>query len=1613
MGKMRIMLRVFLLVVLGFLGLGDVYGQCQYVVPTAQGLPACPDELVQVTGFVPRGDGLLKTQVWRGPDAVGNPPLQTAFNLAFDSLDAYNLPIHRRMPSLSLYWPMVGINYFANSPTESSAIQYEWPECQSPSCLVVTNDNDEQGVEQAQQDGWLFIPDAVSCIRFSFSSATNKAAALYLSTDDSLHNLDTVLLCNFPANPILTADWTVPSGLPVANSGFRYTRLRLYHHDVQGLADTEVTWDIGDGFVTIPRSFFQSVSAPNDMTLPPSGMKAEKSFFAYRQGVDSLFRRNIQHSTGPRVALDPRYKQAVSLVRSNILTSSGCDTVADCGEIQVVLIHRYDPALQGGTFVQYWDPDSTYFTPAPGQQEYREPFSQNDNLGLPLHVKQRQSGAITGSNFLGLNLPGNGSAIQRTLDAWLAIPPDISFLQFQLGSGNGSQSSALWLGRNLSNMHEIAVEVAGNQTGGAFQLPVILDTAGHGWRWLRARLYVHDDSGSHDSRVMWDMGQGLEYIPRNFIRACTSATENVISSPNINWTLTDVEYGIQLPDGTVWLENGPLTPNHQISIQDTLDERVDVEVITTPNGQPTETSGPTAAATFLADPCNRAPVAMSDTLVVVQSWADTAYVLLNDTDPDVADSASLHITKKYPFVPYGIDSILPPDSLAIIYHASNVLQDFDIYYIVCDDGDTNLCDTAILHIIVGKDVDGDRIADQKDKDNDNDGISNVLESANARNFGDTDGDALPDSLDLDSDNDGSPDIVENGIEDPDSNGRLPLKPDGRLFHDANDDGWDDEAAHMDSTRQNRALNSDMDPIPDYLDLDADNDGIYDIIEIGMSQYDSLGVVHPQLLGSDGWDDRGELYPDRHLDNDTIPERLDLDSDNDGIPNLVEARIPDSDNDGMFDDINASDTNANGAHDRHMDRDTVDQDHDNRPNYLDLDADNDGIADLVEDGRPDPDSLGHLVTGFGDTDGNGWRDSLIAAGTHNPDLDLLPDFLDLDSDNDGLYDRAEQKALTGRNQGMVISFQDTLNNGWDKNERVPELKDKDGDGVQDRIDLDADNDGIPDVVEAGGIDSTGGSFVSDGMIDDFVDADSNGADDSRMRVMMLHHEKDSLPDYLDLDSDNDGILDFDEDSGRRGDSSGTVRPDALTDSLGWASSPRLSGRRDSDLDTIPDRYDLDSDNDGIYDLAEAMPYALLDTLDHNNDGRLDSLQREDKASWDSVLAKKTAINTDHDSILDQAIPDYIDLDSDNDGLSDIFEDYNDWLSNDNGQFSPSLVNVNGIYAAQMRPHREDHDGDSIPDFRDLDSDQDGIADAIEAGYRDRDSKRSKADGMVDGPVNAQGWRDAPLPGNVDQDGDKLPPHLDRDSDSDGIPDLIEANCVFPRDHAYIFLPLDTLDGPNGWDDIWAVLAPLDTDFDGKYDFLDGDSDGDGISDLIESDSDAVDIDGNQMIDDTIPYPDGWNSRIGTTEPMNTDSDAIALKMPDYRDLDSDNDGLTDEEELLFDFQGIDCDTNGTPNWRDIFPCNVHFYQGFSPNGDGINDEFIVEGIDYHRQDNVFTVMNRWGVVMYKMPGWDGTWDGLCNVGLISAGTPAPVGIYFYTFQYQGQKEPQKGYIYLRR
>jgi hypothetical protein len=320
---------------------------------------------------------------------------------------------------------------------------------------------------------------------------------------------------------------------------------------------------------------------------------------------------------------------------------------------------------------------------------------------------------------------------------------------------------------------------------------------------------------------------------------------------------------------------------------------------------------------------------------------------------------------------------------------------------------------------------------------------------------------------------------------------------------------------------------------------------------------------------------------RDLDGDTITDFIDKDDDNDGIPDYIEICGPsatqftpscpdpvaDADNDGIpnFQDPNFGTLNPKGV------VATMDFDGDGIINSFDLDADNDGITDVREayGANADPDNNGQIGNGIGltilDTDKDGLADvaDISNGGTFliavNSDNSGRADYLDIDADNDGIPDRIESLTSTNPNasaanidtdeDGLLDAFdniatfggQGTIPVNTDGTDQPDYLdlnsdNDKDPDTIEG---WDTDNDGFPNTVTTGidtdgdgllnGYDATVGPDPADGKTANSFPANDGGTPERDWRENNTDKDNDGIIDNLDLDDDNDGILDAAEES----------------------------------------------------------------------------------------------------------------------------------------------------------------------------------------------------------------------------------------------------------------------------------------------------------------------------------------------------------------------------------------------------------------------------------------------------------------------------------------------------
>ena len=100
--------------------------------------------------------------------------------------------------------------------------------------------------------------------------------------------------------------------------------------------------------------------------------------------------------------------------------------------------------------------------------------------------------------------------------------------------------------------------------------------------------------------------------------------------------------------------------------------------------------------------------------------------------------------------------------------------------------------------------------------------------------------------------------------------------------------------------------------------------------------------------------------------------------------------------------------------------------------------------------------------------------------------------------------------------------------------------------------------------------------------------------------------------------------------------------------------------------------------------------------------------------------------------------------------------------------------------------------------------------------------------------------------------------------------------------------------------------------------------------------------------------------------------------------------------------------------DLSGCDSVFIpDGFSPNGDGINDVFEMKNMDIVYPNYTIEIFNRNGAVVFKGDAATGFWNGQSNQSRLGGNT-LPNGVYFYIINYNnGQTSPKQGKVYLNR
>jgi gliding motility-associated-like protein len=315
-----------------------------------------------------------------------------------------------------------------------------------------------------------------------------------------------------------------------------------------------------------------------------------------------------------------------------------------------------------------------------------------------------------------------------------------------------------------------------------------------------------------------------------------------------------------------------------------------------------------------------------------------------------------------------------------------------------------------------------------------------------------------------------------------------------------------------------------------------------------------------------------------------------------------------------------------------------------------------------------------------------------------------------------------------------------------------------------------------------------------------------------------------------------------------------------------------------------------------------------------------------------------------------------------------------------------------------------------------------------------------------------WNDADCDNDGSTNGEEIVNGIDPlnpDTDGDGVIDGTEiADATNALDPCSLLIASQTVTPSSAWNN-------ADCDNDGStngeeiangIDPLNPDTDGDGVIDGTEiaDATNALDPCSLLIASQTVTPSIAWNNAdcdndgstngqeiTDGTDPLNPDTDGdgvidgteivdgtnaldpcslliasqTAAPSTAWNDADCDNDGISNLEEV----------NSGSNPFNSCSPvaCDVVIPEAFTPDGDGINDVFVIEGIELY-PNNTISIFNRWGVLVYQESNYQNNWNGTTQSTFTLGGQDLPTATYYYVFDSMDENVGVlKGYIYLQR
>ncbi|MGB2502766.1 MAG: lectin-like domain-containing protein, partial [Flavobacteriaceae bacterium] len=271
---------------------------------------------------------------------------------------------------------------------------------------------------------------------------------------------------------------------------------------------------------------------------------------------------------------------------------------------------------------------------------------------------------------------------------------------------------------------------------------------------------------------------------------------------------------------------------------------------------------------------------------------------------------------------------------------------------------------------------------------------------------------------------------------------------------------------------------------------------------------------------------------------------------------------------------------------------------------------------------------------------------------------------------------------------------------------------------------------------------------------------------------------------------------------------------------------------------------------------------------------------------------------------------------------------------------------------------------------------------------------------------------------DEDLDGIPNTIDLDSDNDGCYDVLEAGFNDQDGDGVLGTGVIEVDALGQVINQGGYLAPADVNLNGVYDFKEE-------NDLIRFVTEVAPVtrySSNRMeftvslsLESFATYQ--WQVNLGSEELPNWEnvvesSLQIGTNTKQLLILQAPKTSIDKQYRVVVNNTAFACQ-NALISTTKITESGLVIPNAFSPDGDGVNDTWEIQGLD-SRGGYVITIFNRWENIVFKTNQYNNDWQGeSVNTALLSSNNLLPDGTYFYLIEWDDNSQPNTGYVYIKR